>query len=89
MWGCFAWAGIEMLMKIEGRMKADQYVDILGAGVISSFKKLGIEEKDRVFQQDNNLKYTSRKIQNYFKTQNYNVLDWPAQSSDLNPIKHL
>jgi hypothetical protein len=77
-WGCFAWAGTGMLMEVEGRMNADQYMNILEVGVVSSFEKLGIEEEDRIFQQDNDPKHTSKKVQNYFKTQNYDVLDWLA-----------
>jgi hypothetical protein len=78
-----------MLMEVERRMNSDQYMDILEADVISSFEKLGIEEEDHIFQQDNDFKHTSKKVQNYFKTQNYDVSDWPAQLSDLDPIEHL
>jgi hypothetical protein len=49
-WWCFAWAGTGMLIEVERRMKADQYMDILEAGVISSFEKLEIKEKNRIFQ---------------------------------------
>jgi hypothetical protein len=27
-WGCMGWNGVEMLAKVEGKMNAEQYVDI-------------------------------------------------------------
>ena len=40
-----------------------------------------------VLQQDNNLKQTSKKVLQYFKDTNTNVVEWLAQSPDLNPIE--
>jgi len=42
-------------------MDAQQYCDILDDGVVESFEKLEIPEKERIFQQNNDPKYTSKK----------------------------
>ena len=42
-------------------MDAEQYCDILDEEVVESFEKLEMEEEERIFQQDNDPKHTSKK----------------------------
>jgi len=48
-----------------------------------------IDEEDIIFQQDNDSKHISKLATKWFEDHDINVLLWPAQSSDLNPIEHL
>jgi hypothetical protein len=77
------------MAKVEKRMNSQQYVDILEEHLGESVEKLGMEIEDFIFQQDNDPKHTSKKAQKWFKDNEIQLLDWPAQSPGLNPIEHL
>jgi len=42
-----------------------------------------------IFQHDNDPKHTAKATMRYLEDQNIEVLPWPAQSADLNPIEHV
>ena len=64
------------------------YVKILKENLKQSAAKLGLGRRF-VFQHDNDPKHTSLLVKNYLQKTKVNVIDWPAQSPDLNPIENL
>ena len=88
LWGCFSAAGPGRLVKIEGRMNAAKYTEILRDNLIQSARELRIGRRF-IFQQDNDPKHTAKATQEWLKTNQVNVLEWPSQSPDLNPIENL
>ena len=87
-WGCIGWNGVGVLSEVEGRMDAEQYVAILEGGLLQSMEDSGIPADEVIFQQDNDPKHISRRAKIWFEEQDIKLLDWPAQSPDLNPIEH-
>ena len=86
-WGCFSWQGMGPMVKLEGRMNASRYGQLI-KNTVSPFMKKTMGRKS-IFQQDNAPIYTAKSILKIFKNFKMKVLDWPAQSPDLNPIENI
>lgn len=87
-WGCFTKYGLGPLVRLEGRVKAKDYIVVLNENLIPYIDTL--EHKDSViFQEDNAPIHKANVVKNWKEEINLISLPWPAQSPDMNPIEHL
>ena len=87
-WGAFAAHGVGMLHRIMGIMDRFVYLDLCENVMLPSADML-FGRENWIFQQDNDPKHTAIVIREFLVEENINVMQWPAQSPDLNPIENL
>lgn len=86
-WGAFSYTGVAPLHRIEGIMNAGMYKDIL-SDVMLPYAEWEMPIR-WIFQQDNDPKHTAKIVKNWFSQNGVEVMEWPPQSPDLNPIENL
>jgi transposase len=89
-WGCMSSRGVGNLCRIYPIMTADVYVEILERHMLSS-KAWLLPHRNApfIFQQDNDVKHTSRKTTEWLQRNHVATLAWPPQSPDLNPMENI
>jgi len=87
-WGCMAMTGVGRSQVVDGTINAVKYISsILQPKMLPSARDLFGPGSDYIFQQDSAPCHVARKCMKWFADNNVEVLDWPGNSPDLNPLR--
>ncbi len=87
-WAAMSSAGVGPLCFLKSTVNAAIYQEILEHFMLPSADKL-YGDADFIFQQDLTPAHTAKGTKSWFNDHGVTVLDWPANSPDLNPIENL
>ena len=86
-WGAINGSGQLYFRCIPGIINSESYCEFLRKKALPAIrKKCG---RKFIFQQDNARPHRALKTQQFLESQGIEVLDWPSQSPDLNPIEQV
>ncbi len=87
-WGAMSSAGVGPLCFLKTNVTASVYQYILEHFMLPSADQL-FKDADFIFQQDLAPAHTAKSTKSWLNDHGVGVLDWPANSPDLNPIENL
>ena len=93
-WGCFVGNKLGPIAFISGTVKSDVYVNMLRDTFLPFIDALAADgQTNVVFQQDNASSHTAKQTKEFLETaaraHGFSVMDWPANSPDMNLIEQL
>ena len=86
-WGCITSRGVGRLYRIDGRMDAEKYTQILRHSLLQTYRDYRIPKRSTYFAQDNDPKHTSKLATLWFKQNRVRLLPWASSSADMNIIE--
>lgn len=88
-WGCIGEFGAGCCSIFPGRMNQHRYLDLLEDHLRPSIDLMEKPGQKIIYQQDGATCHTAKLVKSWFKENDIELLPWPANSPDLNPIEHL
>ena len=89
LWSCITYEGVGYIVKIDTILDQHLYKNILKDDLMDTIEDYRMEKREVIFQHDNDPKHTASSVKEWLSNQEFKVLEWPAQSPDLNPIENM
>ena len=88
-WGQFSSRGRRALVRIDETLNKDKYINILKEHVIPFKNQFNSGNNEFKYQHDGCGPHRARKVAAFLEANNVQVLPWPSQSPELNPIENV
>ena len=85
--GMFSTAGTGPLVRLHGKINATVYQEILKKHVVPNLRTA--INPSAVFMQDYAPCHTTKSVKTFLSEEDVSVMEWPAQSPDMNPIENV
>ena len=87
-WGYFSHTGMGYMKFVQKTLNSDDYQQILKDGLLPTIKKQYLEA-NAIFQQDLAPCHKSKSTKKWLTERNIEILPWPVNCPDLNPIENV
>jgi hypothetical protein len=87
-WGAISVHGTSRLHIVEGNMNQVKYIEVLKGRLLPQIREWYGQEP-WIFQQDSAPCHTGKSVKAWFAQNGVQVLPWPGNSPDMNPIETL
>lgn len=88
-WGCISYFGVGKLYRCTGNVNTAAYQEILNGPLEDTIYEQMLNPDSVIFQQDNAPCHKSKGSMTTIKELGVSILDWPAQSPDMNIIENV
>ncbi|CAB5380207.1 unnamed protein product [Rhizophagus irregularis] len=87
-WGCFSWNSFGPIVSLNGSVTGQTHVKVINDYVVPTLHRY-FPRGNGIFQKDNAAPHCAKVAVFVRKNAGIMMLDWPAQSLNLNPIENL
>lgn len=86
-WGAIGVEGpVTNIVRIDGTLNSSKYIRLLNTHVLPMMQQFNAP---KIFMQDNCSIHTAGNVMAWFSRQDFELMDWPPLSPDLNPIENV
>jgi transposase len=88
-WECVTYFGVGDMCWVEGNINGEYYEQVLRKYVITSRRWYKMDPTTFMFQHDNARIHTTDNVNDYLSKAGIDVMEWPSNSPDINPIERI